>query len=108
VSNAYVRAVAVPNIVLFAGRLILAHNAVLYPGYKWLFRVLREVPSQPGGLVPAMDAVIDRGDRESVDTLFDLVTGWRDWAVSDQHWGTRFMLDAELAWLDARPPIADL
>ena len=38
--NAYVRAVAAPNVVLFAGRLILAHNAVLYPGYKWLLRVV--------------------------------------------------------------------
>ncbi len=44
--NAYVRAVAAPNVVLFAGRLILAHNAVLYPGYKWLLRVLRDVPLQ--------------------------------------------------------------
>ena len=34
--NAFVRAVAAPNVVLFAGRLILAHNAVLYPGIKWL------------------------------------------------------------------------
>ena len=106
--NAFTRALAAPNVVLFAGRLILAHNAVLYPGYKWLLRVLRDVSDQPPGLVPAMDAVIARQDRGAVDALFDLVTGFRDWGVADQHWGTRFMLDTELAWLDGRPPIADL
>ena len=94
--------------MLFAGRLILARNAVLYPGYKWLLRVLRDVSDQPPGLVPAMDAVIAGQDREAVDALFDQVTGFRDWGVADQHWGTRFMLDTELAWLDGRPPVADL
>ena len=106
--NAFTRALAAPNVVLFAGRLILARNAVLYPGYKWLLRVLRDVSEQPPGLVPVMDAVIARQDREAVDALFELVTGFRDWGVADQHWGTRFMLDTELAWLDGRPPIADL
>jgi hypothetical protein len=36
------------------------------------------------------------------------VTGWRDWGVAGQHWGTRFMLDTELAWLAGRLPTADL
>ena len=106
--NAFVRAVAAPNVVLFAGRLILAHNAVLYPGYKWLLRVLGGVPDQPPGLAAAMAAVIDRPDRETVDALVTLVAGYRDWGVADQHWGTKFMLDTELAWLRGRPPIADL
>ena len=55
-----------------------------------------------------MEAVIERPGRDTVDALFDLVAGFRDWGVADQHWGTRFMLDTELAWLDGRPPIADL
>ena len=49
--------------VLFAGRLILAHNAVLYPGNKWLVRVLRDVPEQPPGLTAAIEAVIERRER---------------------------------------------
>ena len=99
---------AAPNVVLFAGRLLLAHNAVLFPGTKWLLRVLRDVPEQPAGLMAAVDAVVERPDQASVDALFDLVTGFRDWGVADQHWGARFMVDTELAWLRGRPPIADL
>lgn len=105
--NAFVRAVAAPNVVLFAGRLILAHNAVLYPGYKWLSRVLRDVPDQPAGLAAAMAVVIERPDRGTVDALVALVAGYRDWGVANQHWGTRFMLDTELAWLDGGPAIAE-
>ena len=36
------------------------------------------------------------------------MTGFRDWGVADQHWGTRFMLDTELAWLRGNPSIAEL
>jgi predicted nucleotidyltransferase len=106
--NAYTRAMAAPNVVLFAGRLILAHNAVLYPGHKWLLRVLRDVPDQPAGLMAAIAEVVERPDRPSVDGLVELVTAFRDWGVAGQHWGARFMVDTELAWLRGKPPIADL
>ena len=106
--NAFVRAVAAPNVVLFAGRLILAHNAVLYPGLKWLVRVLRDVPEQPPGLMAAIEAVIERPGTDTVDALVALVSGFRDWGVADQHWGTTFMLDTELAWLRGNPSIAEL
>ena len=106
--NAYVKALAAPHVVLFAGRLVLAHNAVLYPGYKGLLRVLRSLPERPAGLMEAVDGVIGTPGKATVEALFAVVTGWRDWGVADQHWGTRFMLDTELAWLDGRSPIADL
>ncbi len=105
--NAYVKTLAAPHVVLFAGRLILAHNAVLYPGYKWLLRVLRDVEEQPPGAVVAIDAVVAAPDKRNVEALFELVMTWRDWGVADQHWGTKFMLDTELAWLDGRPAAAD-
>ncbi len=106
--NAYVRGVAAPNVVLFAGRLILAHNAVLYPGTKWLVRVLRDVPEQPSGLTAAIEAVVEQPGTDTVDALVALVSGFRDWGVADQHWGTKFMLDTELAWLRGNPSIAEL
>jgi hypothetical protein len=107
-ANAYVRALAAPNVVLFAGRLILAHNAVLYPGFKWLLRALREVPDQPGGLTAAIEAVVERPDRAAVDGLVNLVRGFRDWDVAGQSWGARFIVDTELAWMGGRPAVAEL
>jgi hypothetical protein len=58
-------------------------------------------------VLEGLGAVLDRPERRTVDALLDLVTGWRDWGIADQHWGTRFMLDTELGWPAARPPIAD-
>jgi len=106
--NAFVRALAAPNLVLFAGRLVLAHNATLYPGYKWLLHVLRDIPEQPAGLTAAIGAVLERPDRASVDALHELVAGLRDWDPDPHGWGSRFMLDTELAWMRGQPAIADL
>mgnify|MGYP003591876066 CR=1 FL=1 len=39
-NNKYLMDVASTNMVLFAGRLILAYNEVLYPYHKWFFKVL--------------------------------------------------------------------
>jgi predicted nucleotidyltransferase len=106
--NAWLRGLAGPNVVIFAARLILAHNAVLYPGFKWLLRVLHDVPGQPPGLGAAIGAVIADPGLVAVDALVTCVREFRDWGVDPDAWGARFMLDTELAWIHGRPAIADL
>jgi predicted nucleotidyltransferase len=106
--NVFVQILAAAYVVLFAGRLILAHNAVLYPGYKWLLRVLQDAPEQPPGLLAAAEAVVAHADQSSVDRLFELVTGFRDWEIGEPGWGARFMLDTELAWMHGAVSIAEL
>jgi len=106
--NAYVQTLAAPNVLLFAGRLILAHNAVLYPGFKWLLRVLRSAPDQPAELAAAIDAVVTRPNLKTVDRLVNVIRDFRDWGVAGQSWGARFMVDTELAWMRGRPAIGEL
>jgi hypothetical protein len=106
--NGLLRGLAGPNVVVFASRLILAHNAVLYPGFKWLRRVLGDVADQPAGLLAAIDAVIANPGRAAVETLVACVHDFRDWGVDPAEWGARFMIDTELAWMRSVPAIADL
>jgi hypothetical protein len=35
------------DLVLFCGRLILAHNQMLYPYHKWFMRQLDKAPDKP-------------------------------------------------------------
>ena len=51
--NAYLLGVSIDKLVLFGGRLILAHNEQLYPYHKWFLRVLETVPDRPAGLMRA-------------------------------------------------------
>ena len=104
----YLLSQAVPNLVLFAGRLILAHNEVLYPYHKWFLRVLADVPDKPAGLLDLIDQVVDRREPNAIAELHGLVAGYADWPDGGISWGARFMLDTELAWLDGRAPVGDL
>lgn len=40
----YLRMFSVNKMVLFAGRLILAHNRILYPYHKWFMKTLESAP----------------------------------------------------------------
>ena len=43
----YLAGWAASRLALFACRLVLAHNRVLYPYHKWLLRTVAEVPDRP-------------------------------------------------------------
>jgi hypothetical protein len=63
---------SVSKLILFSGRLILAHNEILYPYHKWFLRVLEEAKETPDGLLeyPAVEHSAD--DREH-QALFEKV-----------------------------------
>lgn len=46
----YLAAHVAADLVLFGGRMILAHNRILYPYHKWFMRVLQEAPLRPADL----------------------------------------------------------
>jgi hypothetical protein len=47
----YLAGWAASRLALFASRLMLAHNRVLYPYHKWLLRTVLEVPARPDTFV---------------------------------------------------------
>ena len=96
------------NYVLFAGRMILAENEMLYPYHKWFLRVLEGAEKKPAGLMSVIHRVLDERTMASLDSLHDCVMGFRKWAPENGNWSKRFMLDSELNWLQGNVPIADL
>jgi hypothetical protein len=108
VGNEYVLSHAAPNLALFAGRLILAHNETLYPYHKWFLRVLGGVEHKPDGLLEVIDRVVRDRDSASMEKLYRDVVGFADWPGRDMNWGARFAFDTELAWMDGKAAISDL
>jgi predicted nucleotidyltransferase len=106
--NRYLLGVAIGKLVLFGGRLILAHNEVLHPYHKWFLTVLRRVEQQPADLFDRIERLYDAPSRESVTAFYDTVLGFQDWPELELGWGNRFMLDSELNWLNGATPVDDL
>jgi predicted nucleotidyltransferase len=107
--NQYLFGTSVSKFILFSGRLILAHNELLYPYHKWFIKVLEGAKEKPVELLPTIHALTEFPSKENVEALYEAVKNFRTW-IDDSafSWPTQFMLDSELNWLDGKTPVDDL
>ncbi|MFI5258132.1 MAG: nucleotidyltransferase domain-containing protein [Candidatus Limnocylindrales bacterium] len=105
--NEYLVAYSATNFVLFVGRLLLAHNRVLYPDHKWLTRTLDGVADKPAGVIEMMEAVLRRHDAASIDRLYEAVHAMGPWGMEDWEWANYFVRDTEQTWLRGEPFISE-
>jgi len=104
----YLMATAVSHVALFGGRMLLAHNELLYPFHKWFLRVLETAPEKPAGIVELIREVTASPSGAGADRIADAVLGFRDWERGDVSWGNRFLADTEQAWRRDAAAIEDL
>src|SRR5512133_2112795 len=106
--NQYLLGTSVSKFILFSGRLILAHNELLYPYHKWFLRVLESAQDKPEGLLESIHQLNAAPVAENVEALYEKVKTFRPWIEEEFNWPTQFMFDSELNWLDGKTPVDDL
>jgi hypothetical protein len=106
--NQYLLGTSVSKFILFSGRLILAHNELLYPYHKWFLRVLEAANEKPEGLLESIHRLNGEQTIENVEALYGKVKSFQPWIEGEFSWPTQFMFDSELNWLDAKTPVDDL
>jgi hypothetical protein len=105
--NRYLLTHAAADLVLFGGRLILAHNKILYPFHKWFMYELAHAPEQPADLIAQADSVLRDPTKDTARRFYESVTGFRDWGMTEHDAFRRWTEDYEWAWRTARPLLAD-
>jgi predicted nucleotidyltransferase len=105
--NRYTMTRAASQLALFAGRLILAHNRLLFPYHKWLPRVIETAPDKPDDFVELFNNLLDEPSGANATALFDRVRDFQDWGVTDLEAYTWFMTDVEWAWMSGTTPLED-
>jgi hypothetical protein len=98
---------SVSGLVLYGGRLILAHNRMLFPYHKLFMGELSRAPEKPEGLMELIAALLDDPREESARAFHEAVRGFRQWSDPPEPWNVRFMRDTELAWLEGAPHVGD-
>ena len=99
---------AVGKLVLFGGRVVLAHNETLYPFHKWFLRVLESVPHQPPGLLAQIQGLALDPTKETIDQFAQSIREFRPWEISHATWPAQFMADSENNWLTQPAPVDDI
>ncbi|MBB6430273.1 nucleotidyltransferase domain-containing protein [Algisphaera agarilytica] len=98
---------SVGRLVLFGGRMLLAHNRLLFPYHKWFLRVLDGATEKPDGIGSQIDTLYREPTQEHIETFFESVRDFRDWPKPATGWPARFMADSELAWLSGPVGVDD-
>jgi hypothetical protein len=106
--NSYLLNTAVSNLILFGGRMILAHNELLYPYHKWFLRILEKAEKRPLDLMDKIQLMLKNSDKQNIDDFFNTIVQYRDWNNAGFAWPNQFMIDSELAWLNGRTNVADI
>ncbi len=105
--NKYLMMHAVSELVLFGGRLILAHNRMLYPYHKWFLRRLQDAPEKPDNLMALIDQLLNEPSKANADRFCEAILNFTAWPTPPEGWPARFMEDTEWAWRRGSAAIGD-
>jgi hypothetical protein len=106
-NNTYLLYHAVSQIALFAGRLILAYNRILFPCHKSLQGALEGAPAKPDSYMELQNAMLTNPDKETIRAFIEAVQTFHDWGITWEEAVSRFIVNNEWNWLDGEPPISD-
>ncbi|MCE5323875.1 nucleotidyltransferase domain-containing protein [bacterium] len=104
----YLATKSATDTVLFAARLALAHNKLLYPYHKWLMTQLHKAADKPEELISLMDTALTHPSQENTEAIRSSITNYYgdhglDWSAMT----SRFLKECEWNWLEHRPPVYD-
>jgi hypothetical protein len=98
---------AASELVLFGGRLILAHNRVLYPYHKWFMWELRNTEQKPANFIELAESLLKTPSKTTAQAFVDSISNFQDWGVTIGQAVVRFMKESEWNWRYGPPPVQD-
>ena len=106
--NLYTKTRASSQLALFASRLILAYNRVLFPYHKWMLHYLEQCEHKPEKFLENIQELLEKPSSTTASKLFESLKDFRDWGVSDLEAYTWFMKDVEWSWRTDSTPLEDI
>lgn len=97
----------VTDLVLFGGRLILAHNEILYPYHKLFTAALERAPDKPENFMKLLNTLLKVPNHNNALAFYEAIKNFRKWEIKEA-WPIQFLFDTELAWVDGKAYVGDL
>lgn len=87
-----------------AGRALLAHQRILFPGAKYLSGLVAQLPSRPDGYDALVDRLLRAPTAADGAALLAEMQAYHPWGLTADTALSRFVRDNELPWLTRVPP----
>ena len=95
------------KLVLYGGRLVLAHNRILYPFYKRLMVSLGRASDKPADMLELANVLAAEPTKINADKFCHCILGFREWEQPDGGWVSTWCEDIEWTWLQGRGSLED-
>lgn len=105
--NSWLAAQTATELVFFGGRLMLAHNRILYANRKQFISQLETAPEKPSTIVEEGQALMRAPTIEGAHRFHDLAMGFREWPTAPEGPWSRYTRDREVNWLVGPAALAD-
>lgn len=105
--NAYLLSETAVALVLFGGRLILAHNRMLYPNRKWFMREFEKAPDKPDGIIDLATRLLRQPSITNAKAFYDSIARYTDWPQPDEGTWQRIHEDSVWNWRNGKLSLAE-
>lgn len=106
-NNPYLLSQSVSSLVLFAGRIVLAHNRILFPCHKSLMSAVESAPEKPNRFVETALDLLQHPTYEKCSSFVQMMLDFRDPGITYQQAVSLFVENNEWNWLEQDPPLSD-
>lgn len=106
--NKYLVYLSIQKIILFASRIILNENRLLYPFHKWMLRVLETAENKPQNLLQKIDDLLNSHSLDNVNRFCTEILDFINFTEKSVDWPNYFLKDSEQNWIEHEAPIDDI
>jgi len=105
--NTYLLYETAVKICLFAGRLILADNRVLYPNRKWYSREIQRIADKPAHFYEDMCGLLTQPTIEKANKFIDTLFAYKTYPEPAEGWVKRFNDNSVFSWKNGTFSVED-
>ena len=107
-NNNYLVYLSIQKLVLFASRIILNENHLLYPFHKWMLRVLETAPKKPENIMRKINDLMENHSLEKVNDFCADILAFINYTEKTVDWPNYFLVDSEQNWVEHEAPVDDI
>ena len=105
--NKYLATHSISNLVLFASRMILAYNRILFPCHKSLMNSVERAIEKPDYFIEGANELLHNPTKEKVADFVERISSFKDWGITYGQAVSVFVENNEWNWIDQEPPLQD-
>jgi len=106
--NKYLLFLSLQKLVLFACRIVLNENQLLYPYHKWMLEEVKGAERKPDNFLININVLFENHTEEKVNIFCMKVLDYIGFNEQTVNWTDYFLKDCEQNWINNEPPVDDL